>query len=192
VSAELDAETFSHRVDRALQRLVGKCLHRARVLVDEVMMMALGIGDLEPRDTIAAVETMQQSELEQLIDNAIHRGRRPDALRAQPIGDLLRAEQTLALAGQQLDHRRTSSARAKPRALHPPLGMRKPAVAKLPVHTRSLAEDESGSHSRLLNDRERAMVVAMAIVGVMQMTAHEEIDVVAVWDRIMTQPSPCT
>jgi len=185
VSAELDTQTFSDRVDRTLQRFVGECLYRARVLVDEVMVMALGIGDLEPRDAIAAVEAMQQGELEQLVDHAIHRRRRPDTLRAQPIGDLLRAEQTLALAGQQLDHRRAHRARAQPCALHPLLGMRKPAIAKLRVHSRSLAQNESGSYSRLLHDREHAMVVAMSVVGVMEMISHQEIDVVAVWDRLV-------
>jgi hypothetical protein len=104
VAAQLDAEAARDGVDRVLERLVGERLHLTRALVDEMMVVAVGVRDLEPRDAVTAVEAVQQAELEQLIDHPIHRGRRASAAGTKVVGDLLCAHQALSVPSEHLDH----------------------------------------------------------------------------------------
>lgn len=111
VACEPHPQALADGCDRFLQSLVGEGTHFAGVLIDDVVVMALGVGYLIPCDAVPSIQPVQQAELEQLIQNAIDRRRRPDARGAQMIGDFLSAEQTLALSRQELDNGGTRGAR---------------------------------------------------------------------------------
>jgi hypothetical protein len=180
VAGELHAQALGHRVDRVLERVVGERLHLACSLVDEVVVVALGIGDLEPRDPVTAIEAVEQAEFEQLVHHAVDGGRRARPLRTQPIGDLLRGEQALTVPRQQLDHRGASSTRSEARSGGQLYCPREPPIAKLRVHP-----PECRSRSLRFDDRHRPVVVAMVAVGMMQVPADQVIDVAVVRNRLV-------
>jgi hypothetical protein len=134
VSAQLDTEPSSDGFDRVLECIVGERLDLAGLLVDEMVVVAVGIGDLEPRHAVTTVEAMQQAELEQLVDHPVHRGRRCGSLGAKTIGDLLRAQQALSLASEELDDGGTSGTGAQAGTGRELLSMDEPTIAKLRVH----------------------------------------------------------
>lgn len=59
--AEVDVEALGRRVDGLLERSVREWLDATARVVDEVVVMVIGIGDLEARDPVAAVEAVQQA-----------------------------------------------------------------------------------------------------------------------------------
>ena len=134
--------------DRVLERLVIKRTDLTAPLVDDVMVMALRVGNLIPSDPIAPVQAMQQPQLEQLVKHPVHRGRRGRPLPAKQICDLLGAHQALPLPREQLYHRRARRSRSQPGAVQPPLRTLKPTVADIGVHTPNTTVDESKSHLR--------------------------------------------
>jgi len=138
VARQAHAEAITDRCDRLLQTLVGKRLDLAAALVDDVMVVAFRVGDLISCDAVTPVETVQQPELEQLIEYPVDRRGRPNALGAQPIGDFLSAEQALALSRQQLDNSGTRGTGPQTSAGEPLLGPLKPTISERRVHPRSL------------------------------------------------------
>jgi hypothetical protein len=183
VAAQLDPEALRYRADRPLERLVRKRLHLAGALVHEVVVVAARIRDLVPRRAIAAVEPVQQPQLEQLVDHAVHRRGRPDPLGAQPIRDFWDAQQALPLAGEELQHRGARGAGAQAGSCHQLLGVREPAIAKLRVHGRSVtrvARSVRYAAGALRGGLERAVIVAVISVRPMEMVCDEVIDVIPV------------
>jgi hypothetical protein len=138
MAGQADAETLADRRDRLLEALVGKRLDFPALLIDDVVMVALGVGDLIPCDAVAPVETMQQPELEELVEYPVDRCRRAHALETQLLGDFLCAQQALALSGQQLDDRRARCSGAQARATQPLLGSLEPTVTQPAIHARSV------------------------------------------------------
>lgn len=53
-------EALPDRGDRALKRLIGERPHLTTLFIDEVMVVALRVGDLVARDPVAAVDAVQQ------------------------------------------------------------------------------------------------------------------------------------
>jgi len=56
--------------DRFLQALVGEGTHFAGVLIDNVVVMALGIGSLIPCDAVPSVQPVRQAKLEHRVEVA--------------------------------------------------------------------------------------------------------------------------
>jgi hypothetical protein len=187
--------------DRVLERLVVKRTDLTAALVDDVMVVALGVGNLIPGDPIAPVQAMQQPKLEQLVKHPVDRGRRGRPLPAKQICDLLRAHQALPLTREQLDHRRARRSRSQPGTIQPPLRTLKPAITEARVHTPRLpymrASPIYGSRrggtttaplwpDRSGAQRECAVIVAMPAVRVMEMLADEIVDVIAMGNLLVT------
>ena len=120
--------------DRVLERLVIKRTDLTAALVDDVMVVPLGVGNLIPSDPIAPVQAMQQPQFEELVKHPVHRGRRGRPLPAKQICDLVGARQTLPLTREQLDHRRARRPGSEPGTVQPPLRTFKPAVTEAGVH----------------------------------------------------------
>ncbi len=55
MACEPHAQALADRCDRFLQALVGEGTHFAGVLIDDVVVMALGIGNLIPCDAVPSV-----------------------------------------------------------------------------------------------------------------------------------------
>jgi hypothetical protein len=83
VARQAHAEAITDRCDRLLQTLVGKRLDLAAALVDDMMVVAFRVGDLISCDAVTPVETVQQPELEQLVEYPVDRRGRANALGAQ-------------------------------------------------------------------------------------------------------------
>lgn len=103
MAAQVEVKPLCHRGDRLLKPFVGERLHTAGAVIDEMVMVVVRIGDLVARNAVTAVEAVQQPELVKIVDDAVDRRCGANACRTQPIGDLLGAEQALALAREQLD-----------------------------------------------------------------------------------------
>ena len=138
VSAELDAEAVGDLVDRAFEGFVCERADVAGLLVDEVVVMGFGIGDLVAGHAVLSVEAVQEAEVGELLDDAIDRGGRPCALGAQLVGDLLRAQETLPFAGKEFDEGGSRGAGSEAGVSRAAVGVSEPAVAEVRVDARSL------------------------------------------------------
>ena len=138
MARQAHAEAITDRCDRLLQTLVGKRLDLAAALVDDVMVVAFRVGDLISCDAVTPVETVQQPELEQLIEHPVDRRGRATALGAQLIGELLGAQETLALSRQELHNSGTRGTGLQTSADEPLFGPLKPTISECCVHPRSL------------------------------------------------------
>ena len=144
------------------------------------MVVAVRVRDLVAGDAVAPVESVQQAQLEQLVDDAIHGRGRAGALSAEAIRDLLCAHQALTFACEQLDDGGPRRAGPKPGPGRPVLGSFQPAVAQLRVHDPE-ASDLSGFY-----DRDPPVIIAVVTVRVMQVAGDEVVDVIAVRDLLVT------
>ena len=107
----LHTEALSGAADRLVKHLVVEGTDRSGLLVDEVVVAVVGIGDLVAGDAVAAVEAVEQPELEELLQDPVDGRWGADPLSPQPVDDLLSVEQALALPREQFDDRRPSCSR---------------------------------------------------------------------------------
>ena len=107
VVAELRRE---HR-DRSFQRDVGEGLDLAAVVADNVMVVSALDRRLEAGDSVADLHPLNEPELHQRVEDAIHTGDADaPAPRQQRFVELLGAA-TAITTGELLDQRRTGAAR---------------------------------------------------------------------------------
>ncbi len=115
------AEPAREALDRSLE---GGVLERrdppAAVADDVVVMIAARDQSLVARAAVAQLDPLHEPRAVEEVERPIDaRGPDPVAARADPLGDLLRAE-TAILAGEELDHGLPRPAGAVPRlAEHP-------------------------------------------------------------------------
>jgi hypothetical protein len=134
VARQLEPQSLGDRVDRRIQHGVGERRDLAGLLVDRVVMVLVGVGDLEPRYPVAAVEPVQQPELEQAVQHPVDRRSRPLSTLGDPVDHILRGQQALALVGENLHHRPARRARTHPGAARAPFGLRQPPIACRRIH----------------------------------------------------------
>ncbi len=107
VVAELRRE---HR-DRSFQRDVGEGLDLAAVVADDVMVVRALDRRLEARDSVADLHPLDEPELHQRVEDAIHTGDADaPAAREQRVAKLLGAATAIA-SSELVDQRRSSAAR---------------------------------------------------------------------------------
>ena len=66
MGGELDAQAFSGVTQRLVEVTVGERSDRSGLLVDEVVMVGVVVGDLVAGDSVASVPAVQQAERAQL------------------------------------------------------------------------------------------------------------------------------
>ena len=116
VVGDRDAESLGGLAYRRIQAGVGERVHIARLLVDEVMVMVIGVNDLIARDPVATVEAIDEPKRQKLMQDPVDRGRGP--ARPQLGNDLLSVDQALTVARKQFDDRPTRRSRAMARVSH--------------------------------------------------------------------------
>lgn len=138
MAAERHAEPLGDRLDHGLEHgvvegrdLAGRVIHRVVMMVRRV-----GVGDLEARDPVAAVEAMQQAELEQAIEHPIDGRARPDAASGDLVDHLLGGQQALSFTSKELHHRAARLAQTQPCRAHPTVRFLQPAFTRCRIHGR--------------------------------------------------------
>jgi zinc/manganese transport system substrate-binding protein len=158
VTAHRLAEPARHPLDRPLEAVILERGHAATGLAHRVMVM------LAPRDdslvalpSLADVDPLNQPEVEEKLDRAIH-AREPDPtpLGAQLVANLLR-RQAAVLAREQADDRLAGPAEAVARVLH------RPRDACPPVGAHCFA----GAHRR----RNMIMILILVIAAQLRIVA---------------------
>jgi hypothetical protein len=145
VSAQVDAEALGGAADRLVEQVVVEGTDRSGLLVDEVVVAVVGVGDLVAGDAVSAVEAVEQPELVELLQDAVDGRVRADPLRAEMVDDPLGVEQALALPCEQLDDRGPSRPGMPSGPGDSLLGAGKPAITQRRVHPRQDNQDEIGS-----------------------------------------------
>jgi hypothetical protein len=144
VAGQPHSEPLADCRDRFLQRLVREWPDLAGGLVDQMVMVALGVGDLKPPGPISAIEPMQQPKPKKLIQH-----------RAPATGHAARCPRLQTTAYESESHQWSSA-----------------DVRRVRV--------QSALHS------DRTMIVAVLIMRVVQVIADEIVDVIAVWNLLMS------
>jgi hypothetical protein len=91
-------------LERSLQSRVLEGLDLSAVVADEVMvMLATGVRGLEARDSVSEVDPLDETELAEVVEGAIHaRNADPRRPAAEIVVDLLRGDATVLLP-EELD-----------------------------------------------------------------------------------------
>jgi zinc transport system substrate-binding protein len=108
------AAPVRHSLDRRLERRVLERLHLAAVVADEVVVMVTaGVRGLEPRDTVAELDALDEAQGIQPVEGAVD-ARDPDAASACPhaLVDLESGQAALLLADELDDETPCRSAPA--------------------------------------------------------------------------------
>jgi hypothetical protein len=108
------AQAAGDLVDRALEPYVTERLDLAAVTADEmVVMVAVGARRLEPRDSVAGFDSLDQPEICERLEGTVDRGD-PDRPPGPPkaVEDLLRAHAAV-LAAQEVHNSATGAPAAE-------------------------------------------------------------------------------
>ena len=108
---DVEGHAGREAVDGALELVVGERLNLAAAVADHVVMvMAVGAGGLVARGVLADLDAGDQTEADELLEHAVHRGPGDAApVAAQRVLDVVGA-QCARLMVEQADDRRTRAA----------------------------------------------------------------------------------
>ena len=101
MTGQIKTQSVRDRGDRRLQHGVAEGRDLAGLLVDRVVMvlMGIGVGDLEPRDTVTTVHAVEEPQFVEIVQHAVHGGSGSDVDR---VDHVLRAHQAPTVSGEHL------------------------------------------------------------------------------------------